>query len=73
MAKATTKSADAVAEVKETKAVKEEVKVYHFTSINPFLTCAHLGVQFINGKAKTTHLEVARQLVKIAGVELVED
>lgn len=71
MAKAT--KTDAVAEVKEVKEVKEEVKVYHFTSTNPFLTCAHLGVQFINGKATTKHLEVARQLVKIAGVELVED
>jgi len=63
-----------MAEAKETKqAKKEEKKVYKFTSTNKFLTCAGLGVQFIDGKATTTNLAVARALDKIAGVELVED
>lgn len=64
-----------MAEAKETKqqAKKEEKKVYKFTSTNKFLTCAGLGVQFINGKATTTNLAVAKALVNIAGVELVED
>ena len=63
-----------MAETKETKqAKKEEKKVYKFTSANKFLTCAGLGVQFINGKASTDNLAVAKALVKIKGVELVED
>lgn len=57
------------------KAKKEAqaVKVYHFKSANKFLSCAGLGVQFIDGKASTTNLAVAKALVKIEGVELVED
>ena len=51
----------------------EGAKVYNFTSKKKFLTCAGLGVQFMNGKASTTNLEVAKALVKIYGVELVED
>ncbi|EGG86885.1 MAG: hypothetical protein ACLVD8_17730 [Enterocloster sp.] len=51
---------------------KTEVKVYHFTSKKKFLTCAGLGVQFMDGKASTDNLEVARALAKIDGVELVE-
>ena len=47
-------------------------KVYNFKSANKFLTCASLGVQFIDGKASTDNLEVAKMLVKIDGVELVE-
>ena len=63
-----------MAEAKEPKqAKKEEKKVYKFTSANKFLTCAGLGVQFIDGKATTTNLAVAKALVNIAGVELVED
>lgn len=50
----------------------EEAKVYNFTSKKKFLTCAGLGVQFMNGKASTDNLEVARALAKIDGVELVE-
>lgn len=50
----------------------EEAKVYHFTSKKKFLTCAGLGIQFVNGKASTDKLEVAKALVKIDGVELVE-
>ena len=48
-------------------------KVYKFKSANKFLTCANLGVQFVNGFATTTNLAVARELVKLEGVELVEE
>lgn len=47
-------------------------KVYKFISQNKFLTCHALGVQFMNGKAETTNLAVAKELVKIAGVQMVE-
>lgn len=48
-------------------------KVYRFTSTNPYLTVAHLGIQFREGKAQTTNLNVAKALAKVGGVELVED
>ena len=48
-------------------------KVYKFTSANKYLSCLTLGIQFIDGKASTTNLEVAKALVKIKGVELIED
>ncbi len=51
---------------------KTENKVYNFISSNKFLTVASLGVQFIDGKASTDDLEVARALATIDGVELVE-
>ena len=58
----------------KTQAKKTEgAKVYNFISKKKFLTCAGLGVQFMNGKASTNNLEVAKALVKIDGVELVED
>lgn len=60
-------------EVKETVAEATEAKVYKFKSANPFLSVSALGVQFINGVATTTNLAVARALVKIDGVELVEE
>lgn len=65
-------------ETKETaKAEQTEkavsAKVYKFTSANPFLTCAGLGIQFINGVATTDRLAVAKALVKLDGVELVEE
>lgn len=47
-------------------------KVYKFKSANKFLSCVALGVQFMNGEATTENLEVAKELVKIDGVELVE-
>lgn len=73
-----TKKAETTAENVETtatteKAKKAEEKVYKFTSENKFLSCVSLGVQFINGNASTTDLEVARALTKIEGVSLVED
>lgn len=52
---------------------KEAKKVYHFTSVNPFLSCVSLGVQFVDGKATTNDLSVARALATIDGVELVEE
>lgn len=55
---------------------KEETpksKVYKFVSSNKFLTCSALGVQFINGKAETESLEVAKVLATLNGVTLVED
>lgn len=61
-----------MAEAKET-AKKETKKVYNFTSTNKWLTCTGLGVQFIDGKAKTEKLEIAKELVKIEGVTLVEE
>lgn len=57
----------------EVKAEAPAVKVYKFTSENPYLSCTSLGVQFIDGKASTTNLEVARALAKIDGVTLVGD
>ena len=56
---------------KENKGITE--KVYNFKSEDKFLSCVALGVQFINGKAFTTDLAVARALAKIDGVTLVED
>jgi hypothetical protein len=61
-----------MAKEKET-AQKEPKKVYKFKSANKFLTCAGLKVQFINGTATTDNVEVAKALVKIDGVELVEE
>lgn len=62
------------AETPNAEVAKEDaVKVYVFKSKNPYLSCADLGVQFIDGKATTTKLEVARALAKVYGVELVED
>jgi hypothetical protein len=58
------------AKAKEAKVATE--KVYRFTSTNKFLTCAALGVQFIDGMASTTNLAVARALAKIDSVTLVE-
>ena len=52
---------------------KSKEKVYNFTSENKYLSCYALGVQFIDGKASTTNLAVAKALVKIDGVELVEE
>lgn len=48
-------------------------KVYKFVSNNKFLTCASLGVQFINGRAETESLEIAKALTHISGVTMVEE
>lgn len=63
---------DKQGQVTENKEAKQEEKVYNFTSSNKFLTVASLGVQFINGKASTKDLSVARALATIDGVERVE-
>lgn len=47
--------------------------VYRFTSENKFLTSVGLGIQFVDGKAETDNLEVAKALCKISGVTRVED
>ena len=65
-------------QAKGTKAKAEQAKsatekVYRFKSVNKYLSCASLGVQFVNGTASTTNLAVARALAKIDGVTLVED
>lgn len=52
---------------------KEAKKVYHFTSVNPFLSCVSLGVQFVDGKATTEDVAVARALATIDGVELADE
>lgn len=59
-------------QAKKPKAEGNTEKVYKFTSENKFLSCVALGVQFVDGTASTTNLAVARELVKIEGVELVE-
>lgn len=64
--------AKAAAKEAEQEQAKAAEKVYTFKSSKKFLSCAALGVQFINGVAKTSNLEVARALAKIDGVELVE-
>lgn len=60
---------------KEQEAPQEEVKAktYKFTSSNKYLTVANLGIQFRDGKAETTNLEVAKALAKVGGVEMVEE
>ena len=62
-------------ETTETKKAgkNEGAKVYKFTSENKFLSCLALGIQFIDGKASTNNLEVAKALVKIKGVALIEE
>lgn len=57
----------------KTATATDTPKVYKFTSQNKFLSCSGLGVQFIDGKASTTSLEVAKALVNIDGVTLLED
>ena len=58
---------------KAEQAKKPVEKVYKFKSENKYLSCASLGVQFIDGKATTTNLAVARALAMVDGVELVEE
>lgn len=74
-AKVDTTAAKSEAPVVDTKPVEavKPVKVYAFTSENAYLTVSSLGVQFIDGKATTTDLAVARALATIEGVKLVEE
>lgn len=58
----------------ETKvAAKAEAKVYNLRSSNKYLTVSSLGVQFMAGKYTTTDPAVARALLEIDDVELIED
>lgn len=60
--------------VKTEEVVAESTpKVYKFKSTNKFLTVVPVKVQFINGKAETSNVEVAKYLANLDGVELVED
>ena len=54
-------------------AENKQTKAYKFVSQNKFLTCTALGVQFMNGKAETKDLAVAKELAKIYGVQMVEE
>ena len=51
-----------------TTAKTETAKVYKFVSQNKFLTCTALNIQFMDGKAETKDLAVAKELAKIDGV-----
>lgn len=69
--KATQEPVQATEETKvETKA---EAKVYNLRSSNKYLTVSSLGVQFMAGKYTTTDPAVARALLEIDDVELIED
>lgn len=58
----------------ETKVkAKAEAKVYNLRSSNKYLTVSSLGVQFMAGKYSTTDPAVARALLEIDDVELIED
>lgn len=48
-------------------------KIYKFKSQNKFLTVSAVDVQFIDGVATTTKLEVAKYLATLDGVEKVEE
>lgn len=68
-----TKNQGATPKEETPKAETPKGKVYKFVSDNKFLTCSSVGVQFINGKAETSSLEVAKVLATLSGVTLVED
>lgn len=68
-----TKNQGATPKEETPKAETPKGKVYKFVSDNKFLTCSSVGVQFINGKAETPSLEVAKVLATLSGVTLVED
>lgn len=75
----TTKAAEKAAQepvqaTEETKVgAKAEAKVYNLRSSNKYLTVSSLGVQFMAGKYTTTDPAVARALLEIDDVELIED
>lgn len=57
----------------KTTSVETNEKTYKFKSQNKFLTVSAVGVQFIDGVATTTNLEVAKYLATLDGVEKVEE
>ena len=71
----TTKAAEKSTQepVQATEEPKAEAKVYNLRSSNKYLTVSSLGVQFMAGKYSTTDPAVARALMGIDGVDLIED
>lgn len=69
--KATQEPVQATEEIKVE--AKAEAKVYNLRSSNKYLTVSSLGVQFMAGKYSTTDPAVARALLEIDDVELIED
>lgn len=69
--KATQEPVQATEEIKVE--AKAEAKVYDLRSSNKYLTVSSLGVQFMAGKYSTTDPAVARALLEIDDVELIED
>ena len=67
----TTKAAEKA--VQEPTEANAEAKVYNLRSSNKYLTVSSLGVQFMAGKYTTTDPAVARALLEIDDVELIED
>ena len=67
----TTKAAEKA--VQEPTEAKAEAKVYNLRSSNKYLTVSSLGVQFMAGQYTTTDPAVARALLEIDDVELIED
>lgn len=62
-----------MAETKTAEKAQAKAKVYNFVSSNKYLTVSSLGVQFVNGKATVTDVEVAKALATIDGVTLIEE
>ena len=73
MAEQTKEAAKTAEKASEQAQTKEAAKVYTFKSSKKFLSCVGLGIQFVNGVAKTSSVETAKALAKIDGVELVEE
>lgn len=69
----TQKEEKAKATTTTTTTTAKAEKVYKFTSKNKYLTCSAVGVQFIDGKAETKSLEVAKVLATLDGVTLIEE
>lgn len=67
----TTKAAEKATQ--EPTEVKAEAKTYALRSSNKYLTVSSLGVQFMAGKYSTADPAVARALMEIDGVDLIED
>ena len=67
----TTKAAEKA--VQEAPKGKTGAKGYNLRSSNKYLTVSSLGVQFMAGKYTTTDPAVARALLEIDDVELIED
>lgn len=71
--KATQEPVQATEEPKAEVKAEVKAKVYNLRSSNKYLTVSSLGVQFMAGKYSTTDPAVARALMGIDGVDLIED